>query len=59
MKKTNIRAIITVVAVLALLALIIGAAVVSGGEEGALNASVWALIPPLVAICLALITKEV
>ena len=59
MKKTNIRAIITVVAALALLALIIGAAVVSGGEEGALNASVWALIPPLVAICLALITKEV
>ena len=59
MKKTNIRGIITVVAVLALLALIIGAAVASGGEEGALNASVWALIPPLVAICLALITKEV
>ena len=59
MKKINFRTIAAIIAVLALLGVIIGAAIVSGGVEGALNTSAWALVPPLVAICLALITKEV
>ncbi len=59
MKNVKIRTILAIVAVLALLGLIIAAGVISGGEEGALNTTAWALVPPLVAICLALITKEV
>ncbi len=59
MKKINFRTIAAIVAILAVLGVIIAAAVASGGVEGALNTSAWALVPPLVAICLALITKEV
>ena len=59
MKKINFRTILAVAAILALLGVIIAAAVISGGVEGALNTTAWALVPPLVAICLALITKEV
>ncbi len=53
MKKT--KSIVTVIAVLAVLALAIGVAV-SGIDT---VATYWALIPPVVAIGLALITKEV
>ena len=59
MKKIQIKHIIAIVAVLALVGLIVAAAVVSGGQEGALNQTAWALLPPVVAIGLALITKEV
>ena len=59
MKKSIVLRILTAVAVLAVLGVVIAAAVVSGGQEGALNATIWALIPPMVAIALALITKEV
>ena len=58
-KKVSVKLILAVLAVLALVGLVVWAGIVSGGQEGALNDSVWALIPPLVAICLALITKEV
>ncbi len=59
MKKVSIKTIIAIIAIAALLGLVIAAGVVSGGEAGALDATAWALLPPLVAICLALITKEV
>ena len=54
MKKIQIKHIIAIVAVLALVGLVIAAAVVSGGQEGALNQTAWALLPPVVAIGLAL-----
>ena len=59
MKKFPIKLIVIAVAVLAILGVIIAAGVVSGGQEGALNTTFWALIPPIIAIGLALITKEV
>ena len=59
MKKSTIKSIITVVAILAIIGVVVAAAIASGGQEGALNATAWALIPPVVAIGLALITKEV
>ena len=59
MKKIQIKHIIAVVAVLVLVGLVVTAAVVSSGQEGALNQTAWALLPPVVAIGLALITKEV
>ncbi|MBO5952967.1 MAG: Na+/H+ antiporter NhaC family protein [Oscillospiraceae bacterium] len=60
MKKNQlIKRIVIAVAILAIIGVVVAAGIVSGGEEGALNATVWALIPPVVAIGLALITKEV
>ena len=44
---------------LGILGLLASASLVSGGQSGALNNTVWALVPSLVAICLALMTKEV
>ena len=52
MKRRNI---ITIAVVIAVLAVAIGVAV-SGVET---TATIWALVPPIVAIALALITKEV
>ena len=57
--KKLIKGILIAVALVALAGIIIGAAVTAKGQEGALNTTIWALVPPLVAICLALITKEV
>ena len=59
MKKFKTSTIISIVAVIAIVGMIIAAAVASGGQEGALHATAWALFPPVVAIGLALITKEV
>ena len=59
MKKIQIKHILAILAILVLVGLVIAAAVVSGGQEGALNQTAWALLPPVVAIALALITKEV
>ena len=53
--KMKVKTIVTVVAVLAVLAMAIGVAV-SGVETAK---TFWALVPPIVAIALALITKEV
>jgi Na+/H+ antiporter NhaC len=47
------------VAILAILGVIVAAGIASGGQEGALNTTFWALVPPIIAIGLALITKEV
>ena len=58
-KKISAKPIIIAVAILAILGVIIAAGIVSGGQEGALNTTFWALIPPVIAIGLALITKEV
>ena len=57
MKKFPVKLIVIAVAVLAILGVIIAAGVVSGGQEGALNTTFWALIPPIIAIGLALITS--
>ncbi len=59
MKKFKTSTIISIVAILAIVGMIIAAAVASGGQEGGLYATAWALFPPVVAIGLALITKEV
>jgi len=59
MKKLTAKRILALVAIVAIVGVLCWAAVASGGQEGALNTTAWALIPPLVAICLALITKEV
>ncbi len=53
--KSKVKNIVTIVAVVAVLAMAIGVAV-SGVET---TATFWALVPPIVAIALALITKEV
>ena len=53
--KIKVKNIVTIVAVVAVLAMAIGVAM-SGVET---NATFWALVPPIVAIALALITKEV
>ena len=46
--------------VLAVIAgMLIWAGVSAGGQAGALAGTFWSLFPPVVAICLALITKEV
>ena len=46
--------------VLAVMAgMLIWAGVSAGGQSGALAGTFWSLFPPVVAICLALITKEV
>ena len=59
--KTNLtwKKVLMAAAILAMAGVLIFAAVAAGGQEGALNTTAWALFPPLVAICLALITKEV
>ena len=59
MDRFSLKSVLTAVAALALLGLVVAAAFVAGGQAGALDATAWALVPPLVAICLALITKEV
>ena len=59
MKKPLFKRMITAAALLAIVGIIVAAGIVSGGQEGALNATAWALFPPVVAIGLALITKEV
>ena len=64
MRKRNGRALRLVLAVLVLTALLPLAAYASEAAEGAENlpamyATFWALVPPIVAIVLALITKEV
>ena len=59
MKKNLAKPILIAVAILAILGVVIAAGIVSGGQEGALNTTFWALIPPIIAIGLALITKEV
>ena len=51
----KIKNIVTIVAIVAVLGLAIGVAA-SGAE---VNGTFWALVPPIIAICLALITKEV
>ena len=53
--KSKVKNIVTVVAIAAVLIMAIGVAV-SGVET---TATFWALVPPIVAIALALITKEV
>lgn len=58
-KRISLKTILALIAIAAMLGIVVWAAVASGGQAEALNASVWALVPPLVAICLALITKEV
>ena len=55
MKKKYIKSILTIVVVLGVLATAIAVAV----KGVATTATLWALLPPLVAIGLALITKEV
>ena len=59
MKKNLVKPILIAVAILAILGVIVAAGIVSGGQEGALNETFWALVPPIIAIGLALITKEV
>ena len=59
MKNLTFKRILMAAAILAMVGVIIFAAFAAGGQEGALNTTAWALFPPLVAICLALITKEV
>ena len=51
----KIKNIVTIVAIVAVLGLAVGVA--AGGI--AVNGTVWALVPPIIAIGLALITKEV
>ena len=53
------KKILIVAAIAAMAGILIWAAAASGGQEGALNTTAWALFPPIVAIGLALITKEV
>ena len=55
MKNVKVKNILTIVAIAAVLGLAIGVAV-SGVE---VNGTFWALVPPIIAIGLALITKEV
>ena len=59
--KNNQRSknILVAAAVFVMACIMVWAVITSGGREGALNTTVWALFPPLVAIFLALITKEV
>ena len=59
MKKNLAKPIVIAVAILAILGVIVAAGIASGGQEGALNTTFWALVPPIIAIGLALITKEV
>ena len=59
MKKNLAKPIAIAVAILAILGVIVAAGIASGGQEGALNTTFWALVPPIIAIGLALITKEV
>ena len=59
MKNLTFKRILMAAAILEMVGVIIFAAFAAGGQEGALNTTAWALFPPLVAICLALITKEV
>ena len=56
MKKTS-RSILTIVVVIAVIAVLIAAAVICR-NGGSLTNSFWALIPPIIAIVLALVTKE-
>ena len=51
----KIKTIITIVAIVAVLGLAVGVA--ASGIE--VSGTFWALVPPIIAICLALITKEV
>ena len=59
MKKKLFKPILIAVAIVAILGVIVAAGIVSGGQAGALNETFWALVPPIIAIGLALITKEV
>ena len=59
MKKKLVKPILIAVSIVAILGVIVAAGIVSGGQAGALNETFWALIPPIIAIGLALITKEV
>ena len=50
----------TVLTAAILVAVIVGALIASdGGEAGGFRESAWALLPPVIAIALALVTKEV
>ena len=57
MKKTNSRKIVLIIAAVLIVALMFAAKITSNGAS--LVGSFWALVPPVVAIALALITKEV
>ena len=59
--KNNLtwKKILMAAAIMAMVGVLFMAAMASGGQEGALNTTAWALFPPVVAIGLALITKEV
>ena len=55
MKHVKIKNIITIAAIVAVLGMAVG--VTAAGVE--VNGTFWALVPPIIAIGLALITKEV
>lgn len=58
-KKNVLRAVSTVCLLVMMMSMTVFAADVQMAYEPALYATVWSLVPPLVAIILALITKEV
>lgn len=58
MKKKRILKLVLTVAALAAI-VVCAASMADGTETGGFRESIWALVPPVVAIALALITKEV
>ena len=56
-KKRILKLVLTVVALAAIV--VCAACMADGTETGSFRESIWALVPPVVAIALALITKEV
>ncbi len=57
MNSNRTKKLLTALVILAILAVIVAAAVIST-SGGDLTCSIWALLPPIIAIVLALITKE-
>ncbi len=59
--KTRTRRILALAAVLVVIVVLLTMSVFAAGEDGAVNGmygTFWALVPPIIAIVLALITKE-
>ena len=61
MKKNNLHRVLSVLAVLVLVVALMTTAAFAASEDGGesgMYGTFWALVPPIVAIALALITKE-